>query len=234
MRINRRSVTSGSTSRACSFKRPLSIALPALLAVSALFIANAVRQPTSIQAAAPEPCTTSSDAVAAAAVPISQDPSLSVYPDKGPSGSSSTLHLWNFLPDQKVNAILRVTGDPVVATGTTDALGEAYLKFTVPQAADGVYWILAAQIERTCVHASVRFQIGTVPPTPTTTPPPPTVTPTVPPPVVTPTPKPPIAGSGSGPDSTVMDFTLAAAGSWMAAAGFVVLMASRRRSARTR
>jgi len=148
----------------------------------------------------------------------------------GPSGSAATLHLWNFLPEQEVNATFRVTGDPIVATGTTDAQGEAYLTFTVPQAPDGVYWILAHQVNRTCVHASVHFRIGTVPPTPTpTTPPPlPTVTPTIPPPAISPTPLPPVAGSGPGSGNPLMDFPVAVAGCWLAAAGFVVLMASRR------
>jgi len=232
MRISTRSATPGSTPPKYSPIRALSLAIPALLAVSAFFLVNAIQQPSSLQAAGPEPCTPSGDAVVAAAIPINQDPSLSVYPDMGPSGSSSTLHLWNFLPDQKVSAIFRVIGDPVVATGTTDAQGEAYLNFTVPTGPDGVYWILASQDNRACVHASAHFQIGTVPPTPTRTVPEPTPSPTVP--VLTPTPQPPVAGSGAGTSTAVMDFTIAAAGFWLAAAGFGVLMASRRKASRVR
>ncbi|MEP6871614.1 MAG: hypothetical protein ABI939_07155 [Anaerolineaceae bacterium] len=124
-------------------------------------------------AATPEPCSTQAPQVSAQQ--LGSEPSVSVTPNLGPSGSSATIHVYNFLPNQDVNAIFRVAGDPVVGRGKTDANGEAYLTFTVPTAPDGSYYILAAQDNRTCVHASTRFQIG---PAPTPRPNPPTATPT--------------------------------------------------------
>ena len=176
--------------------------LLALMAAGVLALA-----PRSASAAPPEPCSTAEAQLEQGF--ISHDPSVSVNPAKGPSGSSAQLHIWNFLPNQAVSAIFRSAGDPVVASGTVDAGGEAYLTFTVPQAPDGVYWVLVAQENRTCVHAAVHFTIGQVPP-PTPTQPPPTATPTRPAsptvtltaapstPVATPTIAPPVAGSGNG------------------------------------
>ena len=145
--------------------------------VLAFFGAVALAQGTSptgtAYAATPEPCSTQEPQVSAQQ--LGTEPSVSVTPNLGPSGSSATIHVYNFLPNQDVNAIFRVAGDPVVARGKTDANGEAYLTFTVPTAPDGSYYILAAQDNRTCVHASTRFQIG---PAPTPRPNPPTLTPT--------------------------------------------------------
>ncbi len=216
------------------------IRLPAisvgLLAMSAAFLlAYVAGAPRSAEAAPPEPCSTS---VAGAAVEplLSHDPTVSVTPNRGPSGTSATLHAWNFLPGQSVNAIFRVTGDPVVATGTVDSQGEAYLQFTVPTAPDGTYWILVAQENRTCVHAAVHFTIGANPPTPT--PVPPTATPTTPPttttpttPIVSPTapPQPPVAGSGTLGNAWVLNSGFAALGLFVMAAGFSFLSLTRRK-----
>jgi hypothetical protein len=217
--------------------RSVRIAVAGLFAMLALMLTYAAQQPSAARADTPEPCSTSVPGVSASFLPVLHEPTLSVAPIKGPSGSSATLHLTNFLPNQPVNAIFRVIGDPVVATGTTDALGEAYLPFTVPTAPDGVYWILAAQENRTCVHAAVHFEIGQVPPTPTSTPRPPTATtvaptpttPTTPPPTATP--QIPVLGSGAGASggSAPLNFGMAAAGCWVASAGFVFLVFGRRR-----
>jgi hypothetical protein len=215
--------------------RSVRIAAAGLFAMLALMLTYAAQQPSAARADTPEPCSTSVPGVSASFLPITHEPTLSVAPIKGPSGSSATLHLTNFLPNQSVNAIFRVIGDPVVATGTTDAQGEAYLLFTVPTAPDGVYWILAAQENRTCVHAAVHFEIGQVPPTPTSTPRPPTPvapTPTTPPPP-TPTPQIPVLGSGPGAPggSAPLNFGMAAAGCWVASVGFVFLAFGKRRRA---
>ena len=197
-------------------------------------------------AATPEPCSTQEAQVSAQAIGL--EPTVSVTPNLGPSGSSATLHAYNFLPDQDVTAIFRVIGDPVVATGKTDANGEAYLKFTVPTAPDGSYYILVAQANRTCVHASVRFQIGPVPPTatprPTNTPTPaisatpgpqtPTATATATPttPAVLPTPVLPKTGTGTGSGGLQVNLLLAIFALAVTATGFGVLgiAGSRRRS----
>jgi hypothetical protein len=215
------------------------------LAVVALFLTLAAQQPAPATAATPEPCSTSVpgidqlSGVSAAQVPVLHEPTVSVAPNKGPSGSKATLSLTNFLPNQPVQAIFRVTGDPVVASGTTDAAGEATLTFTVPTAPDGVYWILVAQENRTCVHAAVHFEIGQVPPTPTNTPRPATATPVVPTPTpaialatptATPTPRVPVLGSGiSGGGNPPLNYTVAAAGCWIACAGLIFMTLGNRR-----
>lgn len=229
--------------------RSVRIGAAGLFAVLALMLTYAAQQPNEARADTPEPCSTSvpgidqlTDGVSAAQVPILHEPTVSVSPIKGPSGSSATLHITNFLPGQKVIAIFRVVGDPVVASGDTNAQGEAFLTFTVPTAPDGVYWILAAQENRTCVHAAVHFEIGQVPVTPTSTPRPATPTPPVTPtpglaaatPTATPTatPRVPVAGSGiDGGTVGGLNYGMAAAGFWVASAGFVFLaFAKRRRS----
>lgn len=170
----------------------------------AMFAAGVMAlSPRTASAAPPEPCSTAEPLIEQGVA--DHEPTVSVTPNKGPAGSTAQLHIWNFLPNQSVNAIFRSAGDPVVAQGTVGADGEAYMNFTVPNAPDGVYWILVAQENRTCVHAAVHFTIGQVPP-PTPTAPPPTATPTKPSvsatpiaPTATPTVKvaPPVAGSGN-------------------------------------
>ncbi len=208
--------------------------------VSAMALAQGTGPTGTAYAATPEPCSTQEPLVSAQA--LGRDPTISVTPNLGPSGSSATIHIYNFLPGQDVNAIFRVIGDPVVAKGKTDANGEAYLTFTVPTAPDGSYFILAAQDNRTCVHASTRFQIGPAPtprpntPTPaasatpilaTATPIPtttamPTATPTTP--AVVPTPVRPSAGTGleSG-NGMQFNLFLALVALAVTASGFAVL-----------
>lgn len=209
--------------------------IAAALVAAAFGAAVTLHERAAPAAAAPEPCSTElAGQVSAQAV---NDPMVSVSPISGPGGTAAQLHLWNFLPDQAVNAIFRSDGSPVVATGTTDARGEAYLNFTVPSAPNGVYWILVAQDNRTCVHASVRFQIAPatptpVPPTPTVAPPTPTVVaPTPVPPTATPTPRPPVSGSGvdGGPISGQMQFTTVLVALLLASSGLIAVGAVRRR-----
>jgi hypothetical protein len=95
---------------------------------------------------------------------------------------------------------LRVPGNPVVATGTTDAEGRANITFTMQQFSGSQVAILATASP--CFAAGAYFRFAAIPPhehpTPTPTSPPPATT--VPPTVATtapPTPRPPIAG-GSG------------------------------------
>jgi len=126
------------------------------------------------------------------------EPYVTLTPPWGPPGTVVSINAFNFGPNQDIKAILRVTGDPVVATGHTDEHGHANLIFTFPAASDGLYNILVTDLNNEC-DAGTRFQVR--PATPTSTPKPPTVTPTgtpVPPTAVPPTPKPPIAGSGQG------------------------------------
>ena len=195
-------------------------------------------------AATPEPCSTVAPQVSAQQ--LGAEPSVSVTPNLGPSGSSATIRVYNFLPDQDVNAIFRVSGDPVVARGKTDANGEASLTFTVPTAPNGSYYILAAQDNRTCIHASTIFTIGPVPPTvtpsprPTNTPaatpiatttPNPTATPTKP--AALPTPILPKAGNGLDSGSGLqVNLFMAVVALAVTASGFAVLglSAARRKS----
>lgn len=226
-----RTATRTATRRAASCLRPSIVAIAFGLAglMAALFFSYAA-SPRSAQAAPVEPCSTAVPGQSIQRL-ISSDPSVSVQPNLGPSGSQATLHVWNFLPNQSVSAIFRVTGDPVVATGTIDASGQAYLPFTVPQAPNGTYWILVAQENRTCVHAAVHFTIGPTPPVTPTVPPPPT--PTLPPPptpAISPTapPQPPVAGTGSTTGDLGIDAGLAAIAFFAMAAGFGTLAVARR------
>ena len=208
------------------------IAAGITMAFVALGASLASNHASNAAAAAPEPCSTS---VASLSIEsLVQEPSVSVTPDLGPSGTQAVLHIWNFLPNQTVTAIFRIAGDPVVATGTVGANGEAYLNFTVPQGPNGVYWILVAQENRTCVHAAVHYTIGLaptpVPPTATPVPPTPTVVPptaTVVPPTPTPQPAPPVAGGGSGPADLLLNPIVAAVGFFTMASGFSALALNR-------
>lgn len=203
-----------------------------------LVLANLGQLSGTAYAATPAPCSTVEPQVAAQQ--LGNEPAVSVTPNLGPSGSSATIHAYNFLPNENVNAIFRVVGDPVVAKGKTDANGEAFLTFTVPTAPDGSYYILVAQDNRTCVHASVRFQIGAAPPTatpraantptPAATPPAatttaiPTPSPTATRPAILPTPVLPATGNGAGGGGGVqVNLFLAFVALSVTAAGFGVL-----------
>ena len=159
------------------------------------------------------------------------EPTISLSPISGPSGTQVTLRYRNFDPGDPLKVIFRSAGDPVVATGTADADGEGRLVFTVPSAPDGLYWVYVE------CHTAAHFRIGPVTPTVTSsptqsatptntpavtrTPAPPTPVNTVAPPP--PTPLAPVAGEGLAASSSATSqfnlFALAAALA-MAAAGF--------------
>jgi hypothetical protein len=242
-----------------------------LLLVLALLsgIASSLMLPLAVSAAplpAIEPCTPSGqvagDSVESASdLPPVTDPTVSVSPISGPSGTTATRHLTHFVANLPVRAIFRTIGDPVVATGTTDATGGLYLDFTVPQAPNGSYYILVQGVERTCVHAATVFQIAPLTPTPVPTSTPiatptrvVTATPTAPstavpatptamaptqapatPTVVRPTPVAPLAGSGPGGSGTSfgLDFSVIALGIMLVGAGFGLLGNVQRRTLAT-
>src|SRR5689334_17223421 len=67
------------------------------------------------------------------------EPFITIQPSAGPPGTLVVITLHNFKPNEEVHAILRVTGDPVVATGTTDASGGGQLSFSFPSQPNGLY-----------------------------------------------------------------------------------------------
>lgn len=236
MGANLRNLGRGARRTSTWTKGLLATGAVALAVFGAVALGQGIGPAGTAYAATPEPCSTQEPQVAAQQ--LGQEPSVSVTPNLGPSGSSATIHVYNFLPNQDVNVIFRVAGDPVVAKGKTDANGEAYLTFTVPTAADGSYYILAAQDNRTCVHASVRFQIGAAPPTATprpantptatatpaasATPIAPTATPTRP--AALPTPVLPATGTGLGSGGGLqVNLSLALVALVVTASGFAVL-----------
>jgi hypothetical protein len=140
-------------------------------------------------------------------------PYVTLTPPFGQPGTVVSVNLFHFAPNDEVDIILRVTGDPVVATGTTDAEGRANILFTMPAFPGDRVAILATASP--CYAAGAYFERRDVTPTPTRTPipataTPPPATPTTPPatattPATTPatptrpavTPVAPVAGSGS-------------------------------------
>jgi len=92
------------------------------------------------------------------------EPTISLSPISGPSGTQVTLRYRNFDPGDPLKVIFRSAGDPVVATGTADADGEGRLVFTVPSAPDGLYWVYVE------CHTAAHFRIGPVTPTVTSSP----------------------------------------------------------------
>jgi hypothetical protein len=206
---------------------------------------------TSAAAFAAEPCTAGEPPVAqeydqASDLPPVTEPTVTVSPISGPAGTVATLHVTHFTADLPIEAVFRVSGDPIVGTATTDANGEATFKITIPAGPDGLYWILVRGVAKNCVHASVRFQIAPLTPTavPTSTPiatPTPTRTPTpvtpgVPTPTptpITPTPAAPSAGNGPGAAGGTglgVDFSVIALGIGLLGVGFGLLGNVQRRT----
>lgn len=140
-------------------------------------------------------------------------PEISLSPTAGPAGTRVEITMRHFRANEEVRAVMRVPGDPIVATGTTDVNGFGRIAFNIPSASEGTYWVIVTDVSGDCA-ASARFRIGQVPPTLTPSPTatvPPTQTPatTATPPTTiatsTPTatatpgqPRPPGAGSGTG------------------------------------
>jgi hypothetical protein len=123
------------------------------------------------------------------------DPKVTLTPPWGTPGTVVSVNLFHFPPDTAIDVILRVTGDPVVATGTTDAEGRANIVFTMPdfpQTGVNIFVTTAP-----CFSAGARFTFRTdVPTAPPITPATPVVQPTAT--AIPPTPQPPVAGDGSG------------------------------------
>jgi hypothetical protein len=171
-----------------------------LLLVFAL-IASAVMIPATSAGAAP--------------LPMQCGPHITLTPPFGGPGTQVSVNVFNFNPNDTVTVILRVPGNPVVATGTTDAEGHANIVFTMQDFSGSQVAILATASP--CFAAGAYFRFAAVTPhdhpTPTPTTPPPATT--VPPTVATtvpPTPRPPIAGGdgdASGFGSAGMNLALA-------------------------
>jgi len=119
---------------------------------------------------------------------------VTLTPSSGPPGTVVTAELSGAKPGVALTVIFQIPGDPIVATGTTDANGEATFTFTVPYVPGGGTWPVFFTDFACACQISVPFTVINARPTNTPTPtapvPPPTVTPTVSPPTVTPTPPP--------------------------------------------
>jgi hypothetical protein len=113
-------------------------------------------------------------------------PYVTLTPSFGEAGTEVSVNLFNFLPNDDVTVILRVPGNPVVATGTTDAEGRANIVFTMLEfPGDRVAIFVTAT---PCYAAGAYFELREVTPTPTFAPtetPTPTATVTTTPPTTT-------------------------------------------------
>jgi hypothetical protein len=183
------------------------------------------------------------------AVSATNDPYITLTPPSGPAGSQVSVNTFNFVPNTGVIVILRITGDPVVATGKADHEGRANVLFTIPaNLAKGIYNVHVTDQDGGC-DSGGRFTVTDPTPTPTPktptatptpvvtttpTPPPPTATtprPTTPPSTPPPPPRPPIAGAGiegggtAGPGSTLALLTIVLA---IFALGSAMALTSRR------
>jgi hypothetical protein len=135
---------------------------------------------------------------------------VTLSPTSGPVGTLVTAELFNAPPNDPITVIFQIPGDPVVATGTTDANGFARFTFTVPYTPGGGTWPVFFTDFKCSCQIWVPFTItqGIITPTPTATPtrPPSTATPTAaatqtpqpPPPTATPTPAVPVLGTTGG------------------------------------
>lgn len=131
-------------------------------------------------------------------------PYITLTPPFGQAGTVVSVNLFQFPANTEAKVTLRVAGDPVVATGTTDENGHANILFTM-QSFQGSQVAIQVRAEP-CNFAGAYFKFREATPTPVPTTPPATATtpatpqPTTPataattaPPTVTP--KAPPAGS---------------------------------------
>ncbi len=160
--------------------------------------------------------------LAAAATPaLAAEKKVTLNPTSGIVGTVVEAKLTGAPPNDPITVIFKIPGDPILATGTTDANGEATFTFTIPYALSGTYPIFFTDFKCSCqVAADFTVIVGHRTPTPTATPTtPPTATPTAtttpPPPTApataTPTPKVPVAGTTQpltpgGPNVGVLGF----------------------------
>ena len=113
-------------------------------------------------------------------------PYVTLTPSFGEPGTVVSVNLFHFAPNDEVDIILRVPGNPVVATGTTDDQGRANITFTMLDFEGPRVAILATASP--CYAAGAYFEFAEVTPTPTTAPSTPTPAPTTPAATVTNTP----------------------------------------------
>lgn len=139
---------------------------------------------------------------------------VTLTPNSGFVGTVVEAKLTGANPGASLTVIFKIPGDPVLATGTTDAAGNATFTFTIPYALSGTYTIFFTDGLCACqigVDFTVTVGLRTPTPVPTSTPIPtatPTRTATVPPtqtPAIAatatptprpPTPQPPVLGGG--------------------------------------
>lgn len=152
------------------------------------------------------------------------DKYATISPDSGVVGTVVNAELFNAPPNDDITVIFKIPGDPILATGTTDATGHAAFTFTIPYVPGGGTWpVYFTNFKCSCqvqtpftVINSRPTPIPTATPTvavPTATPPAPTSTP----PAIatatataTPTPAVPVLGtgpldsSGGGPNAGIL------------------------------
>ncbi len=147
---------------------------------------------------------------------------VTINPTSGIVGTQVTAELFNAPPNDPITVIFKIPGDPILATGTTDANGYAKFTFTIPYVPyGGTFPIFFTDFKCSCqVAVDFTVTVGVRTPTPTATPTtPPTATPTrtVAPPTVTPTatatatptPRVPVAGNATpgapgGPNAGIL------------------------------
>jgi hypothetical protein len=108
------------------------------------------------------------------------DKTLTLNPSSGPVGTVVTGELSNAPPNDAITVIFKREGDPVIATGTTDANGHLIVTFTIPPVAgiDLDYLVYFTDFKCSCQIAAP-FHVTSAGRTPTSTPTsPPTAAPT--------------------------------------------------------
>jgi hypothetical protein len=111
---------------------------------------------------------------------------VTIDPTSGPPGTVVHAELFNGLPNDNITVVFKIPGDPILATGTTDASGHASFTFTIPPVVGGGSQVIFFTNFKCSCQISVPFEVINVRPTPT-----PTSTPTVPRPTSTPVTPPP-------------------------------------------
>jgi hypothetical protein len=109
------------------------------------------------------------------------DKYATVNPASGVVGTVVQAELFNAPPNDDITVIFKIPGDPLLATGTTDANGHAAFTFTIPYVPGGGTWPVYFTNFKCSCQVQVPFTVINSRPTPT-----PTATPTVPLPTATP------------------------------------------------
>lgn len=118
----------------------------------------------------------SGDTASADAPPPGLPKTLTLTPNSGVVGTVVVGELTNAPPNDFITAIFKIPGDPVLATGTSDANGHLILTFTIPYVpGGGTYPVFFTDFKCSCQIAT-DFTVINSRPTPT-----PTATPTTPP-----------------------------------------------------